>query len=321
MKSVFKKSTLSLALAASVIASASWSSASYACSSEPIVSSVCIMAAAKTGNFDGNFTLASGTAMSVQQYTALYSLIGSTYGSTQQNVNFNLPNLSGRVVVGAGQYIENGVSTIYQAGQKGGAMTSKGSVTLTSANLPAHLHSLTSSASGVQVTTAVGSLAVNLAGLSLTAGNLAGTTTLAGAKINASDVASALTISASNNLNSALSASVTPGATLYLGSSPKIYNTASTPMVGLASGSITGSGTININLTSPAAVGISGNPALAAVAGQSSITGAPVVNIGGVTNIAGAATPAPAAVSVPTMMPYLVLNYYIAINGVYPMYE
>lgn len=319
MKSVFKKSTLSLALTASLLATGTWSGASYACSAEPIVSSVCIMASARNGNFNGNFAMASGTLMSVQQYTALYSLIASTYGSTQQGTNFNLPNLSGRVVVGAGLYNENGSTSVYQVGQKGGAMTSKGSVTLTSANLPAHLHSLTSSASGVLVTTAAGSLAVTLSGLTttVTLGDMKASTAMTGVTGTASASASGATLAV--NGSSATAINGTFGGA-YFGSAGlnKIYAPTSSSLSPLGNGTLSGSLPVIFN-GSPTTT-LTGLPTVT-VNGSGSLSGAPTVTIGGVTNVAGAAMPAPAAVSVPTMMPYLVLNYYIAINGIYPMYD
>jgi microcystin-dependent protein len=42
-----------------------------------------------------------GQTLSVQQYQALYSIIGNTYGGTP-GVNFALPDLRGRIVVGQG---------------------------------------------------------------------------------------------------------------------------------------------------------------------------------------------------------------------------
>jgi microcystin-dependent protein len=86
-------------------------------------------------------------------------------------------------------------------------------------------------------------------------------------------------------------------------------------MVGLESGSITGisaASTIPLTLSAPAAVTITGAPA---VTGTGILTGAPSVQIGGQTNAAGTGTPA----AVPTMMPFLAMNYYFATLGVYPV--
>jgi microcystin-dependent protein len=315
MKSVLKKSTLSLALVA--VIGGSWSNASYACPSEAYITSVCIMGMRNAFTFDG-FMPAIGTQLPVNQYQAVMSLIGNTYGGDAVKT-INLPDLRGRTVIGAGQGTYANAA-YYNVGQTGGASISP--LTLTAANLPPHVHTLSPStatppaaANGVTATTGSGTLAVSLNGLTFTVGTLAGTTTLAGAKINASAVASALTISASTNLNGGSGASTTPVNNLYLGSSPKIYNTASTPMVGLESGSITGisaASTIPLTLSAPAAVTITGAPA---VTGTGILTGAPSVQIGGQTNAAGTGTPA----AVPTMMPFLAMNYYFATLGVYPV--
>lgn len=74
---------------------------------------------------------ANGAALSVRQYTALYSLFGVNYGGDGVNT-FNLPNLSGRMILGAGR----GPGGTYNVGANGGAS----SVTLNQAQLPAHAH-------------------------------------------------------------------------------------------------------------------------------------------------------------------------------------
>lgn len=89
--------------------------------------------------FAGNFAprgwaLCNGQALSIVQNTALYSIIGTVYGGDGQST-FNLPNLNGRAIVGAGQ-LQGGGN--YQLGQSGGAE----SVTLSTNQLPAHTHTL-----------------------------------------------------------------------------------------------------------------------------------------------------------------------------------
>ena len=68
-----------------------------------------------------------GTLMSISQNDVLFTLIGTTYGGDGQNT-FALPDLRSRVPVHAGHG--------YTQGQAGGAET----VTLTVAQLPAHVH-------------------------------------------------------------------------------------------------------------------------------------------------------------------------------------
>ena len=58
--------------------------------------------------FAGNFALAGwafcdGSEVPIQQFAAVYSIFGSTYGSTNPIKTFALPNLRGRVPMGVGQ--------------------------------------------------------------------------------------------------------------------------------------------------------------------------------------------------------------------------
>ncbi|WP_198040484.1 phage tail protein [Sphingopyxis sp. QXT-31] len=78
------------------------------------------------------FALAAGQILSIQQNTALFSLIGTTYGGNGVTT-FQLPDIRGRMVVGYGQLTGG---EFFNVGQVGGQQT----VTLTNANLPAHSH-------------------------------------------------------------------------------------------------------------------------------------------------------------------------------------
>lgn len=58
--------------------------------------------------FAGNFApqgwmFCQGQTISISQYTALYSIIGNTYGGDAGRNSFKLPDLRGRVPVGAGE--------------------------------------------------------------------------------------------------------------------------------------------------------------------------------------------------------------------------
>lgn len=106
---------------------------------EPYLASIAI--------FGGNFAIrgwafCQGQLLSIAQNTALFSLLGTTYGGNGQTT-FGLPDLRGRAPIGVGQ--GPGLSS-YSLGQMGGTET----VTLTMSNLPAHSHS--ADASGLQVT-------------------------------------------------------------------------------------------------------------------------------------------------------------------------
>ncbi|MFD0916882.1 tail fiber protein [Pseudahrensia aquimaris] len=85
------------------------------------------------GMFAGNFAprgfaLADGQLLPIAQNTALFSILGTTYGGDGRST-FGLPDLRGRVVVGAGD--GPGLSN-YRLGERGG----QEDVTLTTANLP-----------------------------------------------------------------------------------------------------------------------------------------------------------------------------------------
>lgn len=87
--------------------------------------------------FGGNFAPVSwafchGQLIPISQNTALFALLGTTYGGNGQTT-FGLPDLRGRVPIGAGQ--GPGLPN-YELGQTSGNET----VTLTANNMPAHNH-------------------------------------------------------------------------------------------------------------------------------------------------------------------------------------
>ena len=57
-----------------------------------------------------NYALCQGQTFSVQQYELLYSLLGPTFGATDNATTFTLPNLIAAVPVGTGQQ-SNGTYT------------------------------------------------------------------------------------------------------------------------------------------------------------------------------------------------------------------
>jgi microcystin-dependent protein len=75
-----------------------------------------------------------GQLLPLSQNTALFSLLGTTYGGNGKS-NFSLPDLQGRVPVHPGQ--GPGLS-LYDLGQTGGSRT----VTLLESEIPAHTHAL-----------------------------------------------------------------------------------------------------------------------------------------------------------------------------------
>lgn len=87
--------------------------------------------------FAGNFAprswaTCSGQLLAISQNSALFSLLGTTYGGDGRT-SFGLPDLRGRVAIGAGQ--GPGLSN-YRLGQRGGLEV----VTLNVLQIPSHTH-------------------------------------------------------------------------------------------------------------------------------------------------------------------------------------
>lgn len=106
--------------------------------------------------FAGNFAprgwaFCQGQVMSIAQNTALFSILGTTYGGNG-TTTFNLPDLRGRLPLGTGSGL--GLSP-----RELGEMSGQESVTLKVADLPAHTH-------GVAVTVGNTAGAVAIAGVS-----------------------------------------------------------------------------------------------------------------------------------------------------------
>lgn len=274
--------TRSIVALVSGLGMAAWSPASYACSTEPLVSSICIMAlnpATRFQTMNSTYVLAAGQPMQINQYAALYSLIGIVYGGDGRTT-FNLPDLRGKVIVGYDP--RDATRTV---GATGGSTT----INLTVAQLPPH--------------------AMTLANLPVTFSNVQATTTLSGlsgtANLSSLDIkgaATGLTIKAASGSNGQSSP-----AGNYLGkavgSSSSIYSNTTTPDATLNAGAIAGELTLTINQGVTAPVAVSGSA-------TTSVTGNGTAN--GMSNSIGA------GVGVPVMPPYVVMPYYIAANGIYP---
>ena len=92
--------------------------------------------------FAGNYSISGwafcqGQLLNIAQNTALFSILGTTYGGNG-TTTFALPDLRGRVPVGTGT--GPGISPV-SIGQAAGSE----SVTLLATNLPAHSHPMTGS--------------------------------------------------------------------------------------------------------------------------------------------------------------------------------
>jgi len=78
------------------------------------------------------YLFCDGSAVSRDTYAALFAVIGTTYGAGDGSTTFNLPDLTGRVVIG--------VSGSHALGSTGG----EASHALTSGEMPAHVHEVPS---------------------------------------------------------------------------------------------------------------------------------------------------------------------------------
>ena len=98
---------------------------------DPFVAEVRIFAGsfAPTG-----WAMCDGQLLAISQNTALFSLLGTTYGGDGKS-NFALPNLEGSVVIGTGQ--GPGLS-LYDLGETAGSST----VTLLESEMPSHSHNI-----------------------------------------------------------------------------------------------------------------------------------------------------------------------------------
>lgn len=100
------------------------------------------------------FALANGQLIPVAQNQALFALLGVQYGGDGR-VTFQLPNLQGRAVVGAGASNDpNWSPTPYQQGNAIGVE----SVALTLDQLPAHNHELHGSTTPATLRPVVGAM-------------------------------------------------------------------------------------------------------------------------------------------------------------------
>lgn len=93
-----------------------------------------------------NFLVCDGSAVSRTDYADLYDVIGTTYGSGDGSTTFNLPDLSGRLVVG--------ISQSHVLAATGGET----SHTLLTSELPSHTHTVPSHGHGNNITAATPSL-------------------------------------------------------------------------------------------------------------------------------------------------------------------
>lgn len=110
-----------------------------------------------------NWQYCAGQLLAINTNTALFSLLGTTFGGNGQTT-FGLPDLRGRVAIGTGTGGSAGFSVVQ--GEMGGV----NNVTLLTSNLPPHNHSVTAPKTVSVSGTMTGVMGVNT---SSTTGSLA----------------------------------------------------------------------------------------------------------------------------------------------------
>jgi len=149
-----------VALTASVIYfGQSADNAALACPSSPYLGSVCHFG----GNFcPQGFVVANGGLLTIQGNEALYSVLGTTYGG-DGSTNFAVPDLRGRVTIGAGG--GPGLTNRVQ-----GLVVGADRITLTAATMPMHTHAATFAGQAAPVSVAVTQPVNTVAGTSAVPG-------------------------------------------------------------------------------------------------------------------------------------------------------
>lgn len=224
-----------------------------------------------------------GLLMNIQQYEALYSLMGTTFGGNG-STTFGLPNLSGRTVIGTG--VDQSAGRYFTQGMTLGTYTN--TVAIGANNLPLHTHGASfAPVAGTQSVVIPGSTAQGSLSASASVAALAGIPT---SSVQSPVAGSSYYLTgASAKAPSALSG-------LYTTVAPGAGTTANLSGVSVA---VTPSSNYNPG-SSPATVSIS------------TVTGGAVaIQPGG-----GAASQLPLLIS--ATQPSMALNFVICLTGLYP---
>lgn len=279
MKIKSSPSILSLALTASLLGSAAWSTDSYACAAEPLIGSVCFTAISFCPN---GFFPAAGQTVNIQGYQALYSLLGTKFGGDGKTT-FGLPDLRGRAPVGANdQNITSGgvaISRVPLATLRG-----QESVTLSTSQVPLQSHTHPASfASGSSAPQASGNVSLPVA-VTVPSQNIS---VSGNVKIANSSVSGLQTVSA----NAVLAKGGGP-ANIYAPASSTTADTNIGPSQTFSGA--TAAATVNTTAAGPVSLPVSGG------------------------SITVGATGAAATASVSLISPQQALTACIAWNGIYP---
>ncbi|GKW41437.1 tail fiber protein [Pectobacterium parvum] len=197
-----------LCMAATGLSLFSISQVAQACSNEDFTGSVCFTAATYCPN---GFLEANGQLLQVNEYQALYSVVGVQYGGDGRT-NFGIPDLRGRSPVGQGQGpgLQNVPQGLPQASSLRGAETA----TLTVAQMPVHSH---------------------LATFTPTAGS--------GGPVVVKATTEAGQSAAPSATNNQLATPVTPAAKIY---APEGAASTQVPLAGVSGGGSGGGGTVAV---------------------------------------------------------------------------
>ncbi|MBX3736129.1 MAG: phage tail protein [Candidatus Didemnitutus sp.] len=124
-----------------------------------------------------NYAFCAGQLMSIAQNSALFALLGTTFGGDGMQT-FGLPNLGGRVAIGKGR---SPGTSLYDMGEAAGSET----VTILTSQMPMHNHvattNVTTDISGLTATTTVHALTAPSTTSAVPTGNMLTVGTTGGA--------------------------------------------------------------------------------------------------------------------------------------------
>ena len=232
-RSLFLSSTLGLAFAGACVPA-------IACDAEcPYIGTVCAVAF----NFcPQGYLQANGAVVNVNQYAALYALIGNMYGGTAPNT-FALPDLRARTLVGTGQSPDSTATTPIALAQKVGQQ----GVALNANQMAPHIHPATftpvTGPVAITIPATTGDLAVST---SLPVSTNVGTTTGATSALTTGPTGSLAGLSGASGLTAVnfkgpyTTAAPAAGSTATLPATVQVTGTASTAAVTTNITSITG---------------------------------------------------------------------------------
>lgn len=275
MHQTFRSALLAAAAVTVAGGIAGFSTPAAACNSEPYIGSICTFA---MDWCPYGYVSADGRTLAIREYTALFGVLGFTYGGDNAN-NFAIPDLRGRAVLGKGQ--GTGFTQSINLGQKQGLQ----SITLTSAQVPLipHTHVATFAGSGGGGTgplTASGTANLPLSG---SVSNVPVTGSVSNVPVTGTITANALSkaTSGSANLPSATNNTAGRGSltsqTFYPSNAatdvavPTTHNLTASggTLAGTGTGgSLTGAATGTVALPVTGATGITGGTVTVAPAGQ-----------------------------------------------------